>query len=214
MHSIVFLSPSYRSIRSWCEVLGDHYTTHVIQCCDEVLTFDSKTDLLIIDTKTTGFLKLDFLLLKSQFGKVLVIGDLLDEDKQIKVILDGASGYVEKTLSDDLIPRVVDSVLRDEIWLGRQLIPKMIASLLLKNTKQVEVNSLPILSCLTEREKEVIKYINCGEANQYIADKMFISNRTVKAHLAAIYRKLEVEDRFQLVVKLKDAHIDAINSVG
>jgi len=150
--------------------------------------------------------------LKKQFEKVLVIGELLSEEKQISIIIEGSSGYVEKSLSDDLIPRVVESVLNDEIWLGRQLIPKMVASLANKSLNSLDENNLHLLSCLTEREREVIRFINSGRSNQIIAEEMKISNRTVKAHLAAIFRKLEVEDRFQLVVKLKNAHIEALSA--
>ncbi len=216
MDNIVFLSSTLRNIQPWYDVLKFQYHTNLLLDlfgCDKFEPKNGAPILLIIDAQSTFFIDLDLNILKSQFGKILIIGDSLPEEKQIKVILDGSSGYVDKSLSIDLIPRVVESILNDEIWLERQLIPKMITRLVAKHQVTFDENKLHILICLTEREKQVIKCINNGDTNLMIAEKMNISNRTVKAHLASIFRKLEVEDRFQLVVKLKNAQIQAISSI-
>ena len=217
MDNIVFLSSSLNEVRSWNEVLKRQYKTKLISDCiklDQYRDENGVPDLLIIDAQMPVCKDLDLSALKRQSGKTLVIGDSFPEDKQITVILEGSSGYVDKSLSADLIPRVIESVLKGEIWLGRQLIPKMIASLEAKNHDKVrfDLDNLRLLSGLTEREKQVTRYINCGETNHKIAKEMNISDRTVKAHLASIYRKLGVEDRFQLVVKLKDAYIAVLNA--
>lgn len=217
MGNIVFLSSSLDDVRSWYEVLKRQYKTKLVSDCikfDRYEIDNGKPDLLIIDAQVSIFNDVDLSALRVQSGKILVIGDSFPEDKQITVILEGSSGYVDKSLSSELIPRVIESVLKGEIWLGRQLIPKMIASLVAKNHDKVQFdqNNLRVLSELTERERQVVRYINCGETNHKIAEQMNISNRTVKAHLASIYRKLDVEDRFQLVVKLKDAYIAVLNT--
>lgn len=216
MDNLVFLSSTLKNIQSWYDVLKFNYNTKFVSNLLDCQEHRSNTDgsfLLIIDAQSSFFIDLDLNNLKSLFGKILIIGNSLPEDKQIKVILEGSSGYVDKSLNRDLIPRVVESILRDEIWLERQLIPKMITSLVAKHQVQFDEDNLNILTCLTSREKQVIKYINSGEPNLKIAEKMHISNRTVKAHLASIFRKLEVDDRFQLVVKLKNAQIQAISSI-
>lgn len=217
MDKIVFLSSSLDDVRCWNDVLKGQYKTILISDGIKFNKYKSDNgmpDLLIIDVHAPVFNDVDLSLLKCESGKILVIGDSFPEDQQIKVILEGSSGYVDKSLSAELIPRVIESVLNDEIWLGRQLIPKMIASLVAKNSDKVVIdqNDLQLLSGLTEREKQVARYINCGDTNHMIAEEMSISDRTVKAHLASIYRKLDVDDRFQLVVKLKDAYIKALNT--
>ncbi len=73
-----------------------------------------------------------------------------------------------------------------------------------EGTKQIH-------AVLTEREVEVMELVYSGEDNLTIAAALNISNRTVKAHLSAIYRKLEVQDRFQLLVFLKNIHISHLS---
>lgn len=216
MDKIVFLSSALKNIQPWYDALKFKYDTDFVRGFidfDEYESINEMPILLIVDAQSTDFSNVDLSLLKSQCGKILIIGDSLPEDKQIKVILEGSSGYVDKSLSSDLIPRVVESILKNEIWLERQLIPKMISSLVAKHQVEFDENNLHILEDLTGREREVIKYISNGESNDVIAERMSISSRTVKAHLASIFRKLEVGDRFQLIVKLKNAQIQAISSI-
>ncbi len=54
---------------------------------------------------------------------------------------------------------------------------------------------------LTEREKNVLHYLALGLKNEEIAKKLHISVHTVKAHLEAIYEKLEVKNRVQAAIK-------------
>ena len=175
MDNIVFLSSSLNDVRAWYEVLKRQYKTNLVSDC---ITFDryesdnGKPDLLIIDAQVSVFNDVDLSALRVQSGKILVIGDSFPEDKQITVILEGSSGYVDKSLGSELIPRVIESVLKGEIWLERQLIPKIISSLVAKNHDKVQFdqNNLRLLSELTKRERQVVRYINCGETNHKIAD--------------------------------------------
>ncbi len=216
MDKIVFLSSALKNIQPWYDVLKFKFNTCFVHDYLDFNEDNNKNEapsLLIVDAQSSNFVDIDLGSLKSKCGKILVIGDSLSEDKQIKIILEGSSGYVDKSLNTDLIPRVVESILKNEIWLERQLIPKMITGLVAKHQVQFDENNLNILKNLTGREREVIKFISNGDSNDMIAEKMNISSRTVKAHLASIFRKLDVEDRFQLIVKLKNAQIQAISSI-
>jgi len=59
------------------------------------------------------------------------------------------------------------------------------------------------LKTLSSREKEVVVRIRTGESNKQIAEHLFISERTVKAHLSSIFKKLSLSDRLQLVIYLQ-----------
>jgi DNA-binding NarL/FixJ family response regulator len=60
--------------------------------------------------------------------------------------------------------------------------------------------ALPDELGLTPRELEIIGYIACGENNKEIAEKLFISEKTVKNHVSNILRKMNLEDRTQVAV--------------
>lgn len=149
--------------------------------------------------------------------KVLVVGEGFNPRQQIQLIFDGACGYSDKAIDPHLILRAIEAVLNNEIWLERQLIPQVlkgvVAQQYLSKTKDIlNENAFKTLSILTRREIEVIEHIYKGEDNLTISTTLKISIRTVKAHLTAIFRKLQVQDRFQLVVFLKDLHVDHLSN--
>lgn len=208
MNNISLLSSDSNINQFWHSALNDEFNIERIKAPTDFVAKKGSISLLIIDIQTIPTSTINFFLNRDNV-KTLLIGNALSEDDQIKWIVDGASGYVENTTDSQLIIRIVKSILQNEIWLARQLIPRMVANLAQKNPVLFNEDNLSILSDLTGKEIEVIKFLYCGECNHAIAGKMNISIRTVKAHLAAIYHKLNVEDRFQLVIKLKDAHLDA-----
>lgn len=148
-----------------------------------------------------------------QFAKkVIVVGDGFIPRQQIQFIFDGASGYSNKEIDQQLIVRAVDAVLDNEIWLERHLIPYVLKGAVAqqyfsKSKGKLNIGRFEALSILTQREFEVIEHIYRGADNLAISNALHISVRTVKAHLTAIFRKLQVQDRFQLVVFLKDLHV-------
>ena len=64
------------------------------------------------------------------------------------------------------------------------------------------------IKLLTQREKEVLALMFRGYQNKDIADKLFITYHTVKAHLAKIYEKLEVKNRVQATIYILNNHLD------
>ena len=67
---------------------------------------------------------------------------------------------------------------------------------------------------LTERERSVLFYLTLGLTNSEISDKLHISVHTVKAHLEAIYEKLEVSNRVQAAMKAVSLHLVELKPVA
>jgi len=130
--------------------------------------------------------------------------------KQVAALVTGASGYFESDISEAALLKAVECVINGDIWIKRQLIPKVLDTLVsAKNRKKIEqqersMNRDEILRALSKREGDVAKMISLGESNKNIADKLFISERTVKAHLTSIFKKLNIPDRLHLAVLLKE----------
>lgn len=157
-------------------------------------------------------------LFANQNSRFLVIGANWPEQKQIEVLVRGAAGYCDESESMDLLKKAVESILNGDIWIRRCLVPKVIGLLTsarqLHNsaTKTTDVEEmLKLVDSLSLREMEVADMIRNGENNKRIAMKMNISERTVKAHLSSIFRKLDVTDRLHLAVLLKE--IDQFHKV-
>jgi len=70
-----------------------------------------------------------------------------------------------------------------------------------------------MLTRLTQREREILGYLSAGADNLKIAVFCHISERTVKAHVSSLYRKLEVENRTQLALRARELGIRALQGV-
>jgi len=144
-------------------------------------------------------------------GKVLVLGENWPENNQISVYAQGASGYCEKKAPPEIARKSVETVLKGDVWIQRDLISKVIGTLVSRSKpepdsslKQNRIDDA--LRTLSDREKEVVTRIRIGESNKQIAEHLFISERTVKAHLSSVFKKLKLSDRLQLVIYLQ--HLD------
>lgn len=99
---------------------------------------------------------------------------------------------------------MVQVVWQEELWVRRKLVGYMFNELTstIQQKKHIEhaVNSL--LENMTKREYEITLLVGCGESNKEIARQLDIAERTVKAHLTEIFRKLAISDRIKLSLSL------------
>ena len=137
--------------------------------------------------------------------KTLLYGGDWSDSKQIKAYTEGMSGYCVEHAKIIVIIEAVKSILKGDIWIKHNLISTVISSLLQSKqdntSKEYLENNLSEL--LSDRELQVVERVQTGESNKEIADKLCISERTVKAHLSSTFRKLNVPDRLHLVVFLQ-----------
>ena len=126
--------------------------------------------------------------------RVLLIGDRslrLVSDRQLKdLILKGVVGILPPSADADLLKKALKAVFSGELWIDRNTLMKILACL-----KQPEKTV-----GLAKREREIVSHICQGYRNKEIAQKLNISEQTVKSHCTRIYRKLGVSDRLQLAL--------------
>lgn len=214
MTSLLLASENIDSTNHWIQVLDSIYLLDVSENLDAISSSglkDKVFSLLILDVSLINEVH-SLVYLNEFFKKILVVGENLTHREQIQLIFDGACGYSDKAIDQQMIKRAIDGVLNGELWLERQLIPQVLKGIVAKQYSSKAIDrfddeTFETLSILTRREIEVIEHIYNGENNSVIADSLFISVRTVKAHLTAIYKKLDVIDRFELVVYLKNLHV-------
>lgn len=133
----------------------------------------------------------------------IVILSMYDEDEYVmEAVKAGASGYLLKDVTHEQLFETVRVV-----HAGGSMMQPNLARKLLREFAQI-ARTAPILSrtdggaeplVLSEREVEVLQAVAEGKSNREIADALTISEKTVKAHLRSIFRKLEVGDRAQAV---------------
>ncbi|MGI6649780.1 MAG: response regulator [Bacillota bacterium] len=120
-----------------------------------------------------------------------------DDDRVFEVIRAGVSAYILKDVeAEELIRAIID------VHEGRSIIhPRVTGKVLGEFTRlSNSEGDGSHLDRLTQREREVLELIAKGEANREIANRLYISEKTVKNHITSILRKLNVHDRTQAAI--------------
>jgi len=214
MDNLIFASTHRDQMCLWMKVLAPYYPLIFSNNIESVFSTEKQnTDngLLVLDARLINE-SYQLPLLCKYVNKVIIVGESFTPSQQIQFILEGACGYSDKSINKQLILRTIKGVLNNEIWLKRQFMPQMLKKIAAKqsvaeNQQQFNDKAFKTISVLTEREIEVVEHVYSGKDNLSIAEQLNISNRTVKAHMSAILSKLNVQDRFHLVVLLKDLQI-------
>jgi DNA-binding NarL/FixJ family response regulator len=133
----------------------------------------------------------------------IVLTPMPNDDEGLYLISHGIKGYCNRYISKALLVKAVELVRMGEVWVGRNLLFKLMSRLsslsLLKGEEQgMKAGTEEKLATLTEREGEIARLVGTGDSNKVIAKKLDITERTVKAHLSSIFRKTATKDRLQL----------------
>lgn len=135
--------------------------------------------------------------------KVLALSGYDDADLIFRAMKIGAKGYVLKTMASAQLIYAIEEVLSGKIYLPLALTSRFFEyfqqSFREESSKQ-EVEEENLLSYLTQREEEVLELLTQGITYKGVANKLFISETTVKTHVNNIFQKLQVNDRTQAVL--------------
>ena len=135
--------------------------------------------------------------------KVLALSGYDDADLIFRAMKIGAKGYVLKTMASAQLIYAIEEVLGGKIYLPLALSSRFLEyfqqSFREESTKQ-ESDEENLLSYLTQREEEVLELLTQGITYKGVANKLFISETTVKTHVNNIFQKLQVNDRTQAVL--------------
>lgn len=120
-----------------------------------------------------------------------------DDDEYVLGLLDaGAAGYLLKSARGRDLVGAIRAIRSGESVLH----PKIIAKLL-KRATTAPAGKHKASDLLSERESEILNLVTSGMSNKEIAEKLFLSQRTIKAHLTNIFNKLNVASRSEAIVK-------------
>lgn len=127
--------------------------------------------------------------------RIVLLTTFADDGYLVEAARAGASGYLLKSMP----PADIRSGLYTVVRGGTALAPALVGRLLAEYAGR-RLAADPVLERLTVRESDVLRLIAKGRSNQEIASDLFVSEGTVKTHVAAILRKLGLRDRTQAVV--------------
>ena len=142
--------------------------------------------------------------------RVIVLSAVPDQVEGLQALNAGARGYCHLLSTPGLLQEVAQVVELGGLWVGPELVQRLMAA-----TQEVlqrspdAVRPVVDLSVLSERELQVARAVAEGQSNREVAGQLHISERTVKAHLGAVFEKLGVRDRVQLVLQLAQQRLHA-----
>jgi DNA-binding NarL/FixJ family response regulator len=147
-----------------------------------------RPDVTLMDLRLPDISGIDAMIaIRNEFpGSRIVVLTTFEGDVDIqRALAAGARGYILKNMP----PQELAGVVR-QVHAGRKRIPPEIAALLAEHVSD---------ETLSEREKDVLKHVAGGNRNRDIAERLFISEETVKVHVKHIMEKLGANDRTEAV---------------
>ena len=172
----------------------------------QALDAHADIDLVLLDLHMPGNHGLAGLAaIRAQFPAVaVVVVSANDDPRVVRRALDhGAAGYLPKSSGLEELRDAIRSVLACEHWLPAAL--RAAVARAPSSTHDAELASR--LASLSPQQFRVLNYVAQGLLNKQIADKLDVQERTVKAHLSAIFDRLGVRNRTQAGVVLRELEL-------
>jgi len=156
--------------------------TEIIKLCPDIILADLKIFRTFPESVPTDTVK------------ILLISDdswISEVEKQLpELLLRGVCGILPPDADSDMLKKAVKIIYSGELWLDRKLLKNIL----------YHVTSIEKKIDLTKKEKEIVSLICHGCRNKEIAQRLDISEQTVKSHCNRIYKKVGVSDRLQLAL--------------
>ena len=171
-----------------------------LQCLEAVTC-----DLALVDLNMKGMGGIELiekLRAKYPLVKILVLTTFYDDENITKAIANGADGYLLKDSGKEAILGAIEQILSGRNVIDHKVMLRL-AALMVTKESQKEAQAEEMAPDMTEREKEICTLLAEGLTNRQIAEKLYISEGTVKNYISSIYDKTGIHDRAKLIVAMK-----------
>jgi DNA-binding NarL/FixJ family response regulator len=154
--------------------------------------------LVDLDLRSDAFQCVEAIVAAAPGSRVIALSDRTRAADHHVLVELGATGLVLKNERPEVLIKAITKVYAGEVWLDRTNTAGVLARIARRrHTEDVEAAKI---ATLTRREHEIITLVGEGLKNGAIAQRLFISEATVRNHLTSILDKLGVSDRFELAV--------------
>jgi DNA-binding NarL/FixJ family response regulator len=160
----------------------------VIQFCPDILILDIQMP------GKDGLAVLHELRQRQIPTRVILFTAVIDEDSLLEAMRLGVKGVVLKEMPVPLLIQSIRKVYAGDQWLEKQSTARAMGKMLNR-----EAGAREVAKILTRREIEIVRLVASGLRNKEIADKLAISEGTVKIHLHRSYEKLSIDSRMALL---------------
>jgi DNA-binding NarL/FixJ family response regulator len=155
-------------------------------------------DVLVMDLRMPGLGGLDVLRALSKTPtrcRTVLLTAIVRDSEVMEAVKLGVRGIVLKESSPEVLVDCVRRVHRGEQWIERETVTRALQRVIDRESAEREAGET-----LTPREIEIVRMVAQGLRNKAIAERLSISEGTVKVHLHNVYEKLGVDGRLELVL--------------
>lgn len=155
-----------------------------------------KPDILLMDIRMEGMTGLEAgekILTRYPDAKILYLTTFMDDEYIVKAIAIGAKGYILKQDFEGIVP-ALEAVFRGQSVFGQDIVDKLPELMSKKGKPNYEAFDI------SEKEVEIIEEVAAGYSNKEIAERLFLSEGTVRNYISTILDKLQLRDRTQLAI--------------
>ncbi|MGO2108610.1 MAG: nitrate respiration regulation response regulator NreC [Staphylococcus equorum] len=130
--------------------------------------------------------------------KILILTMFDDEEYLFHVLRNGAKGYILKNAPDEQLLLAIRTVYQGETYVDMKLTTSLVNEFVNNSSQDTQASNDPF-KILSKREIEILPLIAKGYGNKDIAQKLFVSVKTVEAHKTHIMQKLDLKTKHELV---------------
>ena len=181
------------------EVVGE--AANGIQAVE--LTRSTKPDIVLLDLvmpEMDGIQATSKVIDCSPNTRVIILTSFGEEDKILPAIRAGAQGYLLKDIPPSELVQAVREAYQGKVQLHPEIAKKLMSLAAAKEQPRTNRATTDSENDLTEREQDVLQLIADGMNNREIAERLVISEKTVKTHVSNILNKLHLDDRTQAAI--------------
>jgi DNA-binding NarL/FixJ family response regulator len=171
---------------------------------------------LLVDLQLGQTSALEFLeeLINVSGARSIVVTGSTNDEEIHRSIQSGATGVVFKNEDPDVLIRAIRKVYAGEAWLSRTLMTSALTRLRARNAPPPADPESEKIATLTTREREIVALVATGLGRQGIAQKLCVSEGTVRNHLTSIFGKLELSNQLGLVFYAQRHGLDKARMPG
>jgi DNA-binding NarL/FixJ family response regulator len=162
-----------------------------------------RPDIILLDVPVEtedGLDVLPQLLAATRESRILILTGKRDAKTPQQALRLGAMGFIGKDQPADVLFRAIEKVHAGEVWVDRAVLATMLGVTTRGGDQRSANPEAAKIDTLTQRELEIVAVVGEGLKNKGIAERLSISEATVRHHLTSIYDKLAVSGRVELMI--------------
>jgi DNA-binding NarL/FixJ family response regulator len=186
----------------WRSFLQQHnYSVYQASSLDtlESVVHKDEQNLMLVDQQFMDIQTIGTFCSKPDNYKLFIFADSPDPMEGVRLMQIGVVGYANTHISEGRLVEAVKTVAAGRVWFSQDVVAFFIKAV----PGQTEEAKGALLAGLSEREREIALLVAQGLTNNEIAAKLYISEKTVKAHLGTIFSKTGAASRLKLALMIR-----------